>query len=504
MIARAFNRIVNAGAIAALAAMLATSSPLGLARAQSSGPVPAALAPIQLTPERRQLIGVKFAIVERRDVSENLETTGSIEPDEKLQSYVQTRFPGWIQKIFANQTWQSVRKGQPLFTIYSPDLVSTEHEYLLALKQQTRVQSSEIEGVAAGADSMVESASERLRQWNVAPSEIARLKRERTVGGAVAIDSPMTGVIADRAAQSNMYVQPETRLFTIIDLSRVWIYAAVFQDQIGKVRIGDPAIVTLDAYPGEKFDGRVDFIQPQIDPMTRTAKVRCEFVNRKGMLMPGMFARVAIHLPLGNQLVIPEGGVIRTGLRNMAFVDRGDGYLTPTEVELGPRAGADQIILKGLKPGDRIVSSANFLIDSESQLQAAAGAYVPPPPGVGATAQSPITAETQNAPKIAMTTDPSPPKRGANQLRITLLDASGKPIANAKVSVTFFMAAMPAMGMAAMRAQADASDHGRGAYAASLDIPSGGTWQVTLVATKEGRAIATSQFNLSVTGSMSM
>src|SRR5216683_3485983 len=443
MIARAFNRIVNAGAIAALAAMLAISSPLGLARAQSSGPVPAALAPIQLTPDRRQLIGVKFANVERRDVSENLETTGSIEPDEKLQSYVQTRFPGWIQKIFANQTWQSVRKGQPLFTIYSPDLVSTEHEYLLALKQQTRVQSSEVEGVAAGADSMVESASERLRQWNVAPSEIARLKRERTVGGAVAIDSPMTGVIADRAVQSNMYVQPETRLFTIIDLSRVWIYAAVFQDQIGKVRIGDPAIVTLDAYPGEKFDGRVDFIQPQIDPMTRTAKVRCEFVNRKGMLMPGMFSRVAIHLPLGNQLVIPEGGVIRTGLRNMAFVDRGDGYLTPTEVELGPRVGTDQIVLKGLKVGDRIVGSANFLIDSESQLQAAAGAYVPPPPGVGATAQSPITAETQTAPKIAMTTDPSPPKRGANQLRITLLDASGKPIANAKVSVTFFMAAMP-------------------------------------------------------------
>jgi membrane fusion protein, copper/silver efflux system len=202
--------------------------------------------------------------------------------------------------------------------------------------------------------------------------------------------------------------------------------------------------------------------------------------------------------------VIPEGGVIRTGLRNIAFVDRGDGYLTPTEVELGPRVGADQIVLKGLKVGDRIVGSANFLIDSESQLQAAAGAYVPPPPGVAEGSETAVNSEPQNGAKIEMTTVPSPPKRGANRLRIMIHDSSGKPIANAKVSVTFFMAAMPAMGMAAMRAQVAPSDEGGGAYAASLDIPSGGTWQVTITATKEGRAIATNQFNVSVSGTMSM
>jgi YtkA-like len=201
--------------------------------------------------------------------------------------------------------------------------------------------------------------------------------------------------------------------------------------------------------------------------------------------------------------VIPEGGVIRTGLRNVAFVDRGDGYLTPTEVELGPRVGAAQIVLKGLKVGDRIVGSANFLIDSESQLQAAAGAYVPPPPSVAASSET-ANAEPQNGAKIDMTTDPSPPKRGTNRLRVTIHDSSGKPIANAKVSVTFFMAAMPAMGMAAMRAQVESSDEGGGAYAASLDIPSGGTWQVTITATKEGRTIATNQFNVSVSGTMSM
>jgi RND family efflux transporter MFP subunit len=471
---------------------------------QSNNPVPVPLAPIQLTPERRQSIGVSFAIVERREVAESIETTGNIEADEKLQGYVQTRFPGWIEKVYANQTGQYVRKGEALFTVYSPDLVSTENEYLLALKQKTRVQSSAVEGVAVGADALVESASARLRQWGVSPREIVRLDRERTVSHSIEIDAPMNGVIVDRAALPNMYVQPETRLFTITDLSRVWVYAAVFQDQVGKVRIGDPAAVTLDAYPGEKFDGRVDFIQPQIDPMTRTARVRCEFVNRKAMLMPGMFVRVALHLPLGNQLVIPDGGVIRTGLRNVAFVDRGDGYLTPAEVELGPRVGNDLIVLRGLHAGDRIVASANFLIDSESQLQAAAGAYVPPPPGVGANAGQSAIARPDNLAKIEITTNPSPPTRGSNNLRVELRDSSGKPIDDAAVNVTFFMAAMPAMGMASMRAQTEAKNQRNGVYSAAIDIPSGGTWQVTIVASKDGRPIGSKQFNVSVTGPMSM
>ncbi len=503
-----FRRILGLSArhysVAVSTALVAILFFARLGLTQSNNPVPVTLAPIQLTAERRQSIGVSFAIVERRNVAESIETTGNIEADEKLQGYVQTRFPGWIEKVYANQTGQYVRKGEALFTVYSPDLVSTENEYLLALKQKNRVQSSRIDGVAAGADALVESASARLQQWGVSPREIVRLQRERTASHSIEIDAPMNGVIVDRAALPNMYVQPETRLFTITDLSRVWVYAAVFQDQIGKVRVGAPAAVTVDAYPGEKFDGRVDFIQPQIDPMTRTAKVRCEFVNRKGMLMPGMFVRVALHLPLGNQIVIPDGGVIRTGLRNMAFIDRGDGYLTPTEVELGPRVGNDLIVLKGLKPGDRIVASANFLIDSESQLQAAAGAYAPPPPGVGTNADQSALARPENMAKIEMTIDPSPPTRGSNQLRVELRDSSGKPIDDAAISVTFFMAAAPAMGMASMHAQAEAKNQRNGAYSAAIDIPSGGTWQVTITATKAGRAIASKQFNVSVTGPMSM
>src|SRR5277367_3979377 len=355
------------------------------------------LAPLRITPERRQLIGLKFAIVVRKDVSDRLETTGNIEADERLQGYVQTRFAGWIEKVFANSTYQYVHRGQPLFTIYSPDLMSTESEYLLAIEARQRVKDSTVGDVTTDASSLVDSAAERLMLWGVSPREIARLERERTVRHAIEIDSPMSGYIVERNALPNMYVQPDTRLFTITDLSKVWIYAAVFQNEIGKVHSGDPATVTVDAYPSTNFDGRVDFIQPQIDLMTRTARVRCEFNNPKGQLLPGMFAHVALDLPMGDQIVIPDTAVLRTGKHNVAFIDRGDGYLTPVEIELGQYVGDQFIVLGGLSAGQQIVSSANFLIDSESQLQAAAGAFVPPPPGVGANAAGQAVEATPQA-----------------------------------------------------------------------------------------------------------
>src|SRR6204780_4481863 len=193
------------------------------------------LAPIRITPERRQLIGLKFATVVRKDVSDRLETTGSIEADERLQGYVQTRFAGWIERVFANTTYQYVHRGQPLFTIYSPDLTSTENEYLLALDARNRVSDSSVADVTTDASSLVDSAAERLDLWGVSPREIARLERERTVRRAVEIDSPMSGYIVEPNALPNMYVQPDTRLFTITDLSKVWIYAAGFQNDIAKV-----------------------------------------------------------------------------------------------------------------------------------------------------------------------------------------------------------------------------------------------------------------------------
>lgn len=465
---------------------------------RASAGASAGLVPIQLDTERRQMIGVTFAAVERRAVARRVEATGTIEPDEELQAYVQTRFAGWIQRVFANQTYQFVRRGAPLFTVYSPDLAATEREYLLALDARGRVAGSPVPGVADGAASLAEAARQRLALFGIPPAEIARLDRDRRPRDVMTIYSPADGYIVERNALPNMYVQPDTKIYSITNLSTVWVYAAVFQDDFGAVRPGDRAALSVDAWPGEEFAGAVDYIWPAIDAATRTVRVRLAFSSHSGKLRPGMYARVRIELPLGERLVIPADSVLRTGLRNLVFVDRGDGYLTPTEVVVGPRAGGDLVILRGLEAGQRVAASAGFLIDSESQLEAAAGAFVPPPPGVGGDAAT--SAEAANQLEIA--TLPNPPSRGHSALRATLRDSAGKPIAGARVNVTFFMPAMPAMGMSAMRVTADLADRGGGVYAGGVELPSGGTWRVTAIASRDGRTIASRRFNLSVAGGM--
>ena len=475
------------GALAgfALIAFLVVSVNTGVEAQESTSK----LAPIQLTPERRQLIGLQIATVEDKELVGRIETTGQVEPDEQLEGYVQTRFSGWIRQVFVNQTYQFIRKGQPLFTIYSPDLVATENEYLIALKAARRLSESSIESVVSGGQSLVAAALDRLKLFGVPAREIARLQREGTIRDAVEIDSPMSGYVVERNALPNMYAQPDTKLYSITTLSNIWIYAAVFQNQIGQVNVGDPVAVTVDAYPGHTFKGHVDFIWEAMDPNTRTARVRCSFSNRE-------------RLRLGRGLVIPDTGVFRTGTHNVVFIDHGDGYLTPTEVELGPHLDHTFQVLKGLQAGERIVSSANFLIDSESQLQAASGTFAPPPPGVSAAAGQPQT-EGPSA-SVNLTSDPSPPRRGKNTLTVILKDRTGKPLIGTQVNVTFYMAAIPAMGMAAMKAQSNLTDHGDGTYVGNIDLQSGGTWQVTITAIRNGQTLAVKQFDLSVSGPMAM
>jgi Cu(I)/Ag(I) efflux system membrane fusion protein/cobalt-zinc-cadmium efflux system membrane fusion protein len=460
------------------------------------------LAPIQLTPERRQLIGLQIATVEEKELSSLIATTGMVEPDEQLEGSVQTRFAGWIRQVFVNQTYQFVRRGQPLFMIYSPDLVATENEYLIALNAMRRMGESSIESVASGAQSLSAAALVRLKLFGVPAREIARLQREGTTRDEVEIDSPMSGYVVERNALPNMYVQPDTKLYAITTLSNIWIYAAVFQDQLGQVKTGDPVAVTVDAYPGHTFEGQVDFIWEAMDPNTRTARVRCSFTNPERLLKLGMYVAVAITPRLGRGLVIPDSGVFRTGTHDVVFIDRGDGYLTPAEVELGPHLDHNFQVLKGLRAGQRIVSSANFLIDSESQLQAASGTFVPPPPGVSAAAGQPQA----QGPSVSadLSTDPNPPARGKNKLTVILKDGTGKPLVGAQVAVTFYMAAMPSMGMAALKAEANLTEEGGGTYEGSIDLQSGGTWQVTVAATKDGQAIAGKQLNMSVSGPMAM
>jgi RND family efflux transporter MFP subunit len=457
----------------------------------------APLVPVQISAQRLQSIGVKTGEVERKSVEDEIRATGNVAVDETRLAYVQVRFSGYVQRVFVDATYQYVRKGQPLMTVYSPDVVATEREYLVAKQNQKEMSQSTVPNVATSAASLLDAAAERLKQWGVPPGEIVRLESTGQVQEELEVDSPASGYVTERNALPRVAVQPETRLYTIADLATVWVQAQVFQGDLGRIEVGDPATLSVNAFAGREFNGRVDFIYPQVDMDTRTEKVRVVVANPTLQLKPGMFVNVTLKIPMGKQLVIPATGVLQSGTREIAFVQRDDGYIEPREVETGSRVGDDFIVLKGLQAGEHIVTSANFLIDSESQLQAALGSFVPPLPGAGAA-----TAMNASQANAELSSEPMPPRKGSNVFRVKLTDAGSTPISGAETSVTFSMAAMPAMGMAAMRTDVSLADKGNGVYEGSGQLGSSGTWQVTIVAKKNGQIIASKQLSVNATGGM--
>jgi len=476
------------------------------ARSANAAPTQAepALTPIQLSPQRLQEIGVTTALVAMKNMNDTMHVPGNVEMDEQRLSYVQTRFSGWIKNVTGNATYQYVRKGQQLFTIYSPDIVSSEQEYLLAQKNQ-KAFSQDAHGMATQESGwMMQAAEERLQQYGISEAEIDHLKQSGKVQREIVVNSPVSGYITERTALPNAYVQPEMKLYSIADLSTVWVYANVSQGDEGRLRPGNPGQVTVDAYPGRKFNGRIDQILPQVDQATRTVRVRLVLANPGIALKPGMYVNVDLDVPLGKQLVAPASAVLQAGSRAIAFVDHGEGNLEPRAVETGPAVDDFVVILKGLKAGERVVTSANFLVDSEAQLQASFGG--------GETKSDQSTTSqppSQNASKAAaekvqidFVTDPAPPHKGANTVRVKLVGADGKSVAGAQVSATFFMPAMPAMGMAAQHAQATMVDKGNGQYEGPVQLEAGGTFSVTVMVKRDGQTLATKKFSVTATGGM--
>ncbi|MGC2331553.1 MAG: efflux RND transporter periplasmic adaptor subunit, partial [Candidatus Acidiferrales bacterium] len=277
--------------------------------ASAAAPVEPPLMPVQISAQRLQSIGVTTGEVQQKSVEDEVRTTGNVAVDETKLAYVQLRFSGYIQKVFIDATYQYVRKGEPLFTIYSPDLVATEREYLVAEQNQKQVAASTIPGVASGAESLVNATAERLAQWAIPRKEIARLQATGQVQQELEIDSPVSGFVTEREALPQKYAQPDTRLYTVADLSTVWVFAEVFQNDLARIKAGDPATLSVDTYPGREFRGRVDFIYPDVDMTTRTARVRLVFPNPHLKLLPGMFVNVDLKIPMDSHLVIPASGV---------------------------------------------------------------------------------------------------------------------------------------------------------------------------------------------------
>lgn len=459
----------------------------------AAGASPTPLAPLQISAQRLQRIGVTLGRVRWRDLVEQIHAPGTVSADERRQSVIQLRISGWVQKTFVNRRYQYVRRGQPLLTIYSPQLLATEREYLLAQKNARALAASPVAGVANGARALLSAARERLRLWQTPDSELARLQRTHHAQQYLTLYSPVSGYIVQRKVLPNQYVQPSTRLYSVAALNPVWVYAQVFQNQIGMLRRGDPADVTVDAYPGRRWRGKITAIWPQVDPATRTVKVRLALANSHLRLLPGMFVNVSLRRPLGWQLAVPASAILQTGRRTLAFLYRRGGQIVPRAVSLGQEVNGHYVIRRGLRANQRVVTSANFLIASESQLQAALGSFAPPPPGAGQGTVLPAAA----ADHLQLSTWPSPPTVGMNQIQVRLTTPQGAAVAGARVQVTFFMAAMPAMGMAAMRVTTVLTQAAGGVYNGSLRLPTPGIWQVTVVARHNGKTLAELQTQLS-------
>ena len=314
---------------------------------------------VKLAPDRQQLIGVQTGMTEMRSLGRSVRTVGRVAVDETRLYKITTKFDGYIEKLYANVTGQQIRKGQPLFSVYSPDLLATQQEYLLALR------------AAKQSPSLLAAARQRLLLWDVTPAEIRELERTGTARKSVTIDSPTNGYVLNKIAVAGARVTSGEPLFEIANLDHVWIQADVYESELPFIRLGASATTTLSYVPGRTWTGRVTFIAPTVDPMTRTVKVRSEFDNADGALKPDMFGDVVIQQPARQVVVVPDSAVLQTGTRSVVFVVKGDGTFEPREVSVGTKSEQFYEVRSGLTAGEKVVTQANFLIDSESRLKAA-------------------------------------------------------------------------------------------------------------------------------------
>ncbi len=456
--------------------------------------------PVEISPAQERLIGVTTARAEYRPLEKTIRTVARVDIDETRIAHVHTRISGWIQKVFVDYTWQHVNRGDPLFTIYSPELLATEQEYLLALKGKSSLGASPIQEVAAGADSLLEAARRRLSLWDVSEDQINELEKTGQAKRELVLYSPIAGHVTERKAFPNQYVTPDLDLYTVVDHSSVWVYADIYESEIGFVQVGQDATLTFDAYPGAVFSGKVSYLWPHLDMQTRTLKVRMDFLNPDLKLKPEMYAHLELNIPLGRRLVVPDSAVFDSGTRQLVFVEKGRGLYEPRDVKLGVRTDGYVEVLHGVNARETVASSATFLIDSESQLRAAlAGATL----GTGVTEIGGRPAPTTGAPgttvprvQIDFRSEPDPPRTGKNSVNVTVRDAAGKPVDNAAVKVVFILPAMPSMGMPAMRSEASLNFAGPGQYRGEFQLQAPGTWQVSVTVEKEGKAVGSAAFTV--------
>ncbi|UCD83439.1 MAG: efflux RND transporter periplasmic adaptor subunit [Deltaproteobacteria bacterium] len=337
---------------------------------------------IRLTPQEEALIEVETVEVRPRRLIKEINAAGKMDYDERKFAHVTAWISGRIDKLFVDYSGVEVKEGDPLVMLYSPDLVSTQQEYLLALETLEKVKGSQLSEIAKDAKSLVDSTKKRLLLWGIPEREIGRLEREKKASIHMKVYSPISGTVIKKAALEGQYIKEGSHLYTVADLSNLWMFADIYEYEMSWVKPGQEVEVVTPAYPGEVFSGKITFIDPVLHPQTRSVRIRADFPNLEGKLRPGMFVNAKISIPLNREdfprmvgssehnevLAIPVSALLDTGKRKLVYISEGGGNYKQREVEIGPRAGAYYPIVAGLSGGENVVTRANFLIDSQTQL----------------------------------------------------------------------------------------------------------------------------------------
>jgi len=471
-------------------------------------------APIRLDAAQQQAIGLTWGTAERRPLEKVIRTVGRLDFDERRLAQVTLKVSGFIEELYANYTGQPVRKGDPLFTLYSPELLTAQREYLLARETERRLRQSSLPEARVSAASLAGASRERLRLWDLSPQQMRALEESGQARRTLTIYSPIAGVVIEKMAVAGQRVEPGMTLYRIADLSTIWVYGDVYEYELPFVKVGQEASLALTAYPEQRFTARVAYVAPMLDAKTRTAKVRFELPNSPDQLLrPEMYGTVELRVPLGERLVVPRTAVLDSGRRQVVFADGGDGRLVPREVRLGGRFDDAVEVLDGVAAGERVVTSANFLVDSESKLQAAesmmgmmgalgmghvtmegarpmqmAGGEQAAPGGAGA-------GETKQMADLRVTVFPARETAtvGENAIRVRVEDAAGAPVAGAGVSFSYTMD-MPGMAIEEARAR----ELGGGVYEGAARFPMGGPWSLVVQIERPGKPPLRERFTLRV------
>ena len=450
------------------------------------------LSSIQLTQKEQRDIGVETVEVRRRNLQRSLIAVAKVDEPETQLASISARIGGRIDKLYVNFTGQQVRRGQAIASLYSPEVFSAAEEYRLSLENRKRLGTGAEPLAVSGAEDLVTASRRRLELWGLTPEQLDEIASSAKPQIELPIYSTVGGIVTERKVTQGQYVNAGEVLFTVADLSTIWVKADVYQPDLPSVHTGQSVEITSDSLPGSTLHGRVGFLDTSINPQTRTASARIQVPNPNLRLRPGMFVQVKFAAPAGRDiLAIPRSAVLDTGTRQIVYVAKSNGEFEGRQVQLGAPSNDYYPVLAGLKEGERIVSQGSFLIDSQTRITAGmTGLYGGSKEfDQGQSEQSQAQAATVAQIKLSFRSDPETPRGNSDAtLHVTVLDASGKPLTDVQVKVTLIMPAMPAMGMGEMRAATDlawkSSD-----YVGTIKVPAAGSWNVEVNASHSGQLL---------------